>query len=181
MRSASTIFWLSIKELRSFLHDWVLLALVVYSFSLAIIAQAQSSSQELHNASIGIVDEDRSELSRRILRAFLPPHFKTAEPVNVRDVGRLMDAGRYTFIVDIPPRFERDVVAGRRPALQVTADATALMQAGIGLGYAQEIIAATYQPLPLYLAAAAIYWVLCQVLEWVQRWYERRLALPTRH
>ena len=46
---------------------------------------------------------------------------------------------------------------------------------------AQEIIAATYQPLPLYLAAAAIYWVLCQVLEWAQRWYERRLALPTRH
>ncbi|NRO95606.1 ABC transporter permease subunit [Paraburkholderia sp. NMBU_R16] len=46
---------------------------------------------------------------------------------------------------------------------------------------AQEIIAATYQPLPLYLAAAAIYWVLCQALEWVQRWYERRLALPTRH
>jgi cystine transport system permease protein len=46
---------------------------------------------------------------------------------------------------------------------------------------AQEIIAATYRPLPLYLAAAAIYWVLCQVLEWVQRWYERRLALPTRH
>ncbi|WP_186097371.1 amino acid ABC transporter permease [Burkholderia gladioli] len=46
---------------------------------------------------------------------------------------------------------------------------------------AQEIIASTYQPLPLYLAAAAVYWVLCQVLEWVQRWWKRRLALPTRH
>ncbi|RKF48298.1 amino acid ABC transporter permease [Paraburkholderia fungorum] len=46
---------------------------------------------------------------------------------------------------------------------------------------AQEIIASTYQPLPLYLAAAAVYWVLCQVLEWVQHWYERRLALPSRH
>ncbi|WP_323118101.1 amino acid ABC transporter permease [Burkholderia alba] len=46
---------------------------------------------------------------------------------------------------------------------------------------AQEIIAATYQPLPLYLAAAAVYWMLCQILEWVQRWYERRLALPGRH
>ncbi|HEV3424504.1 MAG TPA: amino acid ABC transporter permease [Paraburkholderia sp.] len=45
---------------------------------------------------------------------------------------------------------------------------------------AQEVIASTYQPLPLYLAAAAIYWVLCQVLEWVQHWYERRLALPSR-
>ncbi|QQC64896.1 amino acid ABC transporter permease [Paraburkholderia ginsengisoli] len=46
---------------------------------------------------------------------------------------------------------------------------------------AQEMIASTYQPLPLYLAAAAVYWVLCQVLEWAQRWYERRLALPSRH
>ena len=46
---------------------------------------------------------------------------------------------------------------------------------------AQEVIASTYQPLPLYHAAAAIYWVLCQVLEWIQHWYEQRLALPTRH
>jgi cystine transport system permease protein len=46
---------------------------------------------------------------------------------------------------------------------------------------AQEVIASTYQPLPLYLTAAAIYWVLCQVLEWLQHWYEQRLALPTRH
>jgi cystine transport system permease protein len=46
---------------------------------------------------------------------------------------------------------------------------------------AQEVIASTYQPLPLYLAAAAIYWVLCQVLEWIQHRYEQRLALPTRH
>ncbi|MDR8730653.1 L-cystine transport system permease protein YecS [Burkholderia pseudomultivorans] len=46
---------------------------------------------------------------------------------------------------------------------------------------AQEMIAATYQPLPLYLAAAAVYWVLCQILEWVQRWYEKRLSLPARH
>ncbi|WP_144113644.1 amino acid ABC transporter permease [Paraburkholderia sp. BCC1886] len=46
---------------------------------------------------------------------------------------------------------------------------------------AQEIIASTYQPLPLYLAAAAVYWVLCQALELLQRWYERRLALPSGH
>ncbi|KVD78478.1 amino acid ABC transporter permease [Burkholderia ubonensis] len=46
---------------------------------------------------------------------------------------------------------------------------------------AQEVIAATYQPLPLYLAAAAVYWVLCQILEWLQRWYEKRLSLPARH
>jgi cystine transport system permease protein len=46
---------------------------------------------------------------------------------------------------------------------------------------AQEVIAATYQPLPLYLTAGAIYWVLCMLLEAVQRRFERRLALPSRH
>jgi cystine transport system permease protein len=46
---------------------------------------------------------------------------------------------------------------------------------------AQEVIAATYQPLPLYLAAAFVYWVLCSVLELVQRRVERRLALPGKH
>ena len=141
MRTISTIFWLSTKELRSFFRDWVLLALVLYSFSLAIIAQAQSNAQELHNASIGIVDEDHSALSRRIFHAFLPPYFKPAEAVAERDVDRLMNTGRYTFVVDIPPRFERDVVGGRRPLLQVLVDATAMVQAGIGSGYAQQIIA----------------------------------------
>src|SRR5215470_9549550 len=140
MRTVSTIFWLATKELRSFFRDWVLLALVVYAFSLAIIAQAQGNMQELHNASIGIVDEDRSELSRRIASAFLPPYFKPPQAVAQRDVDRLMNTGRLTFVVDIPPHFERDVLAGRGPAVQVAVDATAMMQAGVGAGYAQQII-----------------------------------------
>lgn len=140
MRALSTIFWLSTKELRSFFSDWVLIGLTIYSFSIAIIAQAQSSTQELHHASIGVVDEDRSELSRRIMRAFLPPYFRPAQPVELRDVDHLMNTGRYTFIVDIPPHFERDVLAGRRPTLQVAVDATAMVQAGVGSGYVEQIV-----------------------------------------
>ena len=140
MRMLANIFWLGTKELRSFFRDWVLLGLVTYSFSLAIMAQAQSSSQELHNASLAVVDEDHSELSRRIAGAFLPPYFKAAQPVSERDVNRLMDTGKYTFIIDIPPNFERDVEARRSPKLQVNVDATAMVQAGIGAGYATQII-----------------------------------------
>jgi cystine transport system permease protein len=40
----------------------------------------------------------------------------------------------------------------------------------------RELIASTYEPLPLYLAAAAIYWVLSTGLEQVQHALERRLA-----
>jgi len=140
MQTLSNIFWLGTKELRSFFHDWVLLGLVIYAFSLAIIAQAQSNAQELHNASLAIVDEDHSELSARLARGFLPPYFLPAAPVAQDEIDRLMNTGAYTFILDIPPNFERDVLAGRRPTLQLNVDATAMMQAGIGSGYAQQIL-----------------------------------------
>jgi L-cystine transport system permease protein len=39
----------------------------------------------------------------------------------------------------------------------------------------KEVIATTFQPLPLYIAAAGIYWVLSLVFEQVQRYAERRL------
>lgn len=140
MRKTSNILWLGLKELRSFLHDFVLLGLVVYAFSLAVFSQAQSYSQELHNASVGIVDEDLSELSRRIAHAFLPPYFQPPQPINERDIVPLMNSGKYTFVIDIPPNFQRDVLAGRQPSLQINVDATAMVQAGLGSGYAQQIV-----------------------------------------
>jgi ABC-2 type transport system permease protein len=51
-----------------------------------------------------------------------------------------MNNGRLTFTIDIPPNFERDLLGGRQPRLQVNVDATAMIQAGIGAGYAQQII-----------------------------------------
>jgi ABC-2 type transport system permease protein len=140
MRKAANIYWLGVKELRSFLGDFVLLALVIYSFSLAVSLQARSNSQELHNASIAIVDEDHSELSRRIAHAFFPPLFQQPKLIAERDIVPSMNSGRFTFVIDIPPDFERDVLAGRRPALQTNVDATAMVQAGLGSGYVQQII-----------------------------------------
>jgi ABC-2 type transport system permease protein len=141
MRKAANIYWLGIKELRSFLHDYVLLGLVIYAFSLVVILQARSNSQEVHNASIAIVDEDHSELSHRIAAAFLPPLFQPPQLIAERDIVPLMNRGRYTFVVDIPPNFQRDVLGGRQPSIQVDVDATAMVQAGLGSGYAQQIIA----------------------------------------
>lgn len=140
MAKLENIFWLGLKELRSFLHDVVLLGLVVYSFTVAVISQAQSYSQELHNGSIAIVDEDHSELSRRIAHSFLPPYFLPPRLIAERDIVPRMNDGTYTFVLDIPPNFQRDVLGGRRPALQLDVDATAMIHAGVGAGYAQQIV-----------------------------------------
>jgi|SRR6185437_15595240 len=141
MHRLANIFWLGTKELRSLFRDPVLLALIVWGFSLNVYLQASSTTQELHNGSLAIVDEDRSELSRRIASAFLPPFWKPPESIAERDVLPDLDQGRYTFILDIPPNFQRDVVGGHHPELQLNVDATAMVQAGLGSGYAQQIVA----------------------------------------
>ncbi len=51
-----------------------------------------------------------------------------------------LDAGRYTFAINIPPNFQRDVLAGRQPEIQVNVDATRMSQAFTGNGYIQNII-----------------------------------------
>ena len=141
-RALANIFWLGAKEVRSMLHDLALLGLVTYAFTLAIYAQSQGTTGELHAAAIAIVDQDRSQLSRDIARAFLPPYFQPAVQIGPQDVDRRLDTAIDTFVLDIPPHFERDVAAGRAPAVQVNVDATAAMQAGIGAGYIQQIVAA---------------------------------------
>ena len=91
------------------------------------MSQAQSNSQELRNASIAIVDEDNSALSRQIASGFLPPYFKKPVSIKEGDIDRLMNLGRFTFVLDIPPHFERDVRAARKPAVQLLVDATAMI------------------------------------------------------
>jgi ABC-2 type transport system permease protein len=141
MRGAiANIFWLGTKELRAFSHDYVLVALVIWAFSFSIVNVARSGHQDLHNASIGIIDEDQSALSHHISDAFLLPYFNPPRQIGEHDIDGLMNDGKMTFAVDIPPNFQRDLLGGRQPALQVDVDATAMMQAGIGADYIYQII-----------------------------------------
>jgi ABC-2 type transport system permease protein len=140
LRSLANIYRLGIKELFSLSRDVVLLFLIVYAFTYEVYGPAKNVSMEVENASIAIVDEDHSLVSQRISDAFLPPFFLRPARISVAEVDRAMDAGRYTFVIDIPPDFQRNVERGRRPALQVNVDATAMSQAGRGAEYIQQIL-----------------------------------------
>ncbi|MEP9354905.1 ABC transporter permease [Xanthobacter sp. KR7-65] len=123
---------LVVKELLSLWRDRALLVLVVYAFTVAIVLQANGMRHDLHRATVGVVDEDNSVLSNAILDALLPPSFQTPVPLAPQNVDRAMDAARYTFVLNFPPNFQADVLAGRSPSVQLLIDATALMQAGLG-------------------------------------------------
>lgn len=139
MRPAN-ILHLGIKELRSLLRDPVMLVLIVYAFSLSIYTAATVMPETLHKAPIAIVDEDRSQLSLRIIDAFYPPYFKSPVLISQKEMDTRMDAGLDTFALNIPPDFQRNVLAGRSPAIQLNVDATRMSQAFAGSGYIQTII-----------------------------------------
>ncbi|MBD9666912.1 ABC transporter permease [Variovorax sp. VRV01] len=140
--SLSHVLRLGIKELWSLLRDPTMLVLIGYSFTAAIYIAATAMPESLHHAAIAIVDEDGSPLSARIVSAFYPPHFKTPALISLAEVDAAMDSGRQTFVLDIPPGFQADVLAGRSPAAQLNVDATRMSQAFTGSAYIQQMVAA---------------------------------------
>lgn len=139
-RHAANIFRLGVKELWSLARDPMMLVLICVSFTLMIYTAATAVPESLHNAAIAVVDEDASPLSARITSAFYPPHFTRPAMVTSAEADAGMDAGRYTFAVNVPPNFQRDVLAGRPAEIQLNVDATRMSQAFTGSSYIQQII-----------------------------------------
>ena len=134
------VLQLSLKELRGLLRDPLLMVLVAYAFTLNIYIDASSMPETLNRATIGIVDEDASPLARRVADAFLPPYFVAPAQIDMAEMDARMDAGMDTFSLVIPPDFQRDLLAGNRPEMQLNVDATRVSQAFTGAGYISSIV-----------------------------------------
>ena len=135
------VYHLVVKELRSIRADPIMLILVAYAFSIAVYTVANGASTEATNLTVGVVDEDRSDLSRRLLDALNSPLVKRSVLIAANEIDANMDAGRLVFVLEIPPSFQTDLLSGRQTSLQLNVDATAMTQAGNGAIYIQNIIA----------------------------------------
>lgn len=139
MRPAN-ILKLGIKELRSLARDPMMLVLIIYAFSMSIYTGANALPETLNRAAIAVVDEDQSPASSRIITAFNPPYFSIPKLISQSEMDRRMDAGIDTFALDIPPNFQRDLLARKSPTIQLNVDATRISQAFTGAGYVQSIV-----------------------------------------
>src|SRR3974390_381872 len=135
------IFRLVIKELRSIRSDPTMLILVIYAFSISVNTVATGAVTEATNLSVGIADEDGSELSRQIAEALVRPTFQPAVQIRASEIDIKMDQGELLFVVEIPPNFQANVLAQRKTEIQINVDATAVAQAGNGANYLKTAIA----------------------------------------
>lgn len=139
MSHLSNVYRLGVKELWSLIREPMLLVLIAYTLTVSVYVAATAMPDSLHKAVIAIVDEDRSPLSQRIVSAFYPPHFMVPQVISLAEVDPGMDAGGFTFALNIPPEFQRDVLAGHSPAIQLNVDATRMSQSFTGSSYIQQI------------------------------------------
>ena len=144
----TNIYRLAVKELRSIRADPMMLILVAYTFSVAVYTVATGASTEAKDLTVGVVDEDHSDLSHRLRDALNPPLFKRTVLISPNEIDANMNDGRLIFVLEIPANFQSNLLAGRQASLQLNVDATAMAQAGNGAVYVQTIIAqelATFQ------------------------------------
>ncbi|SIQ98516.1 MULTISPECIES: ABC transporter permease [Alphaproteobacteria] len=141
MRAILNIFWLIGKEIKSTLGDPVMVGLILWSFFFAVMMEARGAGDTVHNASIAIVDEDNSPLSRQIASALMPPWFQPPLYMTANQAAAAMDRGDVMFTLNFPPDFGSDAIAGRAPVAQLLADATAVSQAQLGSDYLRNIVA----------------------------------------
>ena len=139
MRHLANIYRLGIKELWSLWRDPMMLVLIVYTATIEVYTAATAVPETLQGAAIAVVDEDDSPLSARIASAFYPPRFTVPARITIAEIDPGLDAGDYTFVLDIPPNFQRDVLDGRAPQLQLSVDATRIGQAFAGAGLVQLV------------------------------------------
>lgn len=140
MRHVQNIFRLGIKELWSLRRDPMMMVLIGYVFSVSVYTGATAVPETLHLAPIAVVDEDHSPLSRQIINAFYPPLFSAPQIITRQEMDQGLDQGHYTFVLNIPPNFQRDVLSGKTPAVQLNIDATRMSQAFSGSQYIQQIV-----------------------------------------
>ena len=135
-----TVFHLGIKEFSSLGRDVGMLILIVFMFSGVIYSNAKQRPDALNKAAIAVVDEDQSQLSKRLVDSLQEPFFLPPRLINRAEIDAGMDAGRDTFVLNFPPGFQRDLESGRQPAVQLNVDATRQSQALVGASYIQTIL-----------------------------------------
>jgi len=131
------------KEFLQFSRDWVILAILLYSFTVDIYLVTKGFNLEVRRTPVAICDLDRSQASRELIEKFRLPYFRpeafVLEEAKVKD---LLNRGKVTMALVIPPRFSQYLQEGRQAKVQLIVDGTHSNSALIAMGYAARIIEA---------------------------------------
>jgi len=131
---------MTLKELLQLGRDTLLIGAVIYLFTLDIF-MAGGITMDLKNATVVSHDSDHSQASRELIYRFRPPYFKLAGEIPTsREAMSLLDKGKALVVVDIPPKFQHDLIQGKPTAVQVQVDTSNTILGTLAASYSAQII-----------------------------------------
>ncbi len=110
---------------------------------LQLIVFGYAVNMDVQNARLAWLDKDNTPESRDLRSSFVSSHyFRVVEaPSRIEEARQLLDRGEIRAIVQILPRFGRDVQRGQTTAVQILVDGTDSNTAAIISSYASQIVA----------------------------------------
>lgn len=133
---------MTVKEFIQLFRDRVLIAFMLYAFTLEVFLAGSGVSFELRNAQVLVHDADHSAASRELIHRFQPPHFRIiGEVFDQQRAIELLDKGEAMIVLDIPPKFEESLLRGRPASVQMQVDTANPILGFLASSYAERIVA----------------------------------------
>ena len=139
------------KELKQFMRTKILPILFVILPIALMNFLPRAANQEARDLTYCVVDNDHSQLSRRLIEKMsASPYFTlVAAPSSYEGALREVEEGQAQFIVEIPDGFDQHIVEGVPARVMVASNAVNGMKAGLGQSYLLEIVNAYAHELTL--------------------------------
>lgn len=130
-------------------RNWTRLAFAVLGPALLLWVAAHAISFDLEKVEFTAIDHDRSTISRELLSHFSPPYFRRNAQASegIGGTTQLLANGRIQMVLEIPPGFGRDTLAGRKPEVAVYIDGSKPFVASNIRAYAAGVVAKYFETL----------------------------------
>ena len=130
------------KEFKQMLRNTFFPKLIVIFPCMIMFLMPWAVSLEIKNVQLGIVDNDHSTLSRRLVdRILTSTYFKLVSLPATYEAGlRQLETGALDIVMELPPQLERDWLRGEPAEILISANAVDGMKGGLGSSYLANII-----------------------------------------
>lgn len=130
------------KEMRQFMRDRILLALIAFVYTGDVVMCTYALSFEVRNLRVATLDLDRTQLSSRLIERFTATEYfrRHADLSSMGEVDRALDRGGADLVLVIPRGFSSDALSGRDAAVQVLLSGMNGNTANAARGYATAIV-----------------------------------------
>ncbi|MBL7825282.1 MAG: ABC transporter permease [Saprospiraceae bacterium] len=137
-----TVFFLVQKEFLQIFRNKVMLPLLLVMPIFQTLLLSFAANYEVKNLALAVVDHDLSPVSRQLTAKICGSGYFKIQDFGFSAVAadEAMALDKVDMILEIPANFERDLMRREPGTISLSANAINAVKAGLGMGYAQNIV-----------------------------------------